>query len=151
MRQVRVNPAALHSTAATLAELKAPAAPTAATPASSHPVSVAAAAQINAVQAHLAQLTNHAGLLAERAAATYASVASRYDAVDAEGRHRIAKAQAEYFTASGRPTPAPPDPRRRACPTGTSAPARAGLPPPPTGPDRGPTSCRRRGFPAQRR
>ncbi|MEX7469129.1 PPE domain-containing protein [Mycobacterium adipatum] len=110
MREVRVNPAALRGTAATLAEVKAPSAPTAATPASSHPVSAAAAAQINAVQANIAQLMNHAGLLAQRAAATYESVASRYDAIDAEGLHRIAKAQAAYFTAQGRPTPAPPEP-----------------------------------------
>ena len=113
MREVRVNPAALRGTAATLAEVQAPSAPTAATPASSHPVSAAAAAQINAVQANIAQLMNHAGLLAQRAAATYESVATRYDAIDTEGRHRIAKAQAAYFTAQGRQNPLPPLPRRQ--------------------------------------
>lgn len=133
MKEIRVNPAALRGTAAALAQVKPVTAPTAATAASAHPVSQSAAAQINAVQTNITQLMTHAQLLAERAAATYESVAARYDAVDIAGRHSVAVAQARYFTALGRQTSAPPEPAAAppAPPVPPHPPELAALPHPP--------------------
>ncbi|OWL99224.1 hypothetical protein B7435_22975 [Mycolicibacterium peregrinum] len=109
MSEVRVNPAVLRATGSTLGTIT-PSASAPVAPASVHPVSVAASEQLNALGANLSQLMAHAQLLALRAAATYASVASHYEQTDARASHGVARAKAALYTAQGRNVPAPAEP-----------------------------------------
>lgn len=81
---LRVNPAVLHSTAATLQTVNVAAPPPPATAASTHPVSVAAVAQFNTHAANVAGLISHAVALAQRAAATYTLSAHDFAQTDAQ-------------------------------------------------------------------
>lgn len=114
MGDVRVNPAALRATSAALAQsAPVPALPSAITPASQHPVSVAAATQITAVAATLAQTMNYAHLLSARAAAAYEATAADYERTDANCQHNVSVAFAAVRnlsgTATAQPAPTPPD------------------------------------------
>ena len=88
---MRVNPAALHATAATLATITAKAAPPAIPP-SNNPVSAAATAQFNTHAATVAAMISHAAALASRAAATYTATAHEYTASDANYSAAVANA-----------------------------------------------------------
>jgi hypothetical protein len=133
MSELRVNPAALQATSAALAGI-AVAPPTwAVAPASAHPVSVAAAEQLNAVATNLASVMRYAQLLAARAAAAYAGAAADYHNTDAVQSHAVASARAALHTALGRPTaqPLPPGPPLVAPPVPPHPPAPALIPHPP--------------------
>ncbi|WP_255802017.1 PPE domain-containing protein [Mycobacteroides abscessus] len=79
---MRVDPAALRATSQVFAAI-APLPASPAGPASTHPVAVAAAAQLNAHAANVLATFKHAAALAERASATYALTASDYEVADA--------------------------------------------------------------------
>ncbi len=102
MGNVRVNPAALRATSAALAQSAAmPAPPTAITPASQHPVSLAAATQITAVAVTLAQAMNFAHLLSARAAAAYEATAADYERTDAAYKSSVSIAFSAVQRLSG--------------------------------------------------
>lgn len=123
MAALRVDPAALHSTAAALQTVTADAPPAPAIAASVHPVSVASSAQFNAHAANVAAVLGHAAALAERAAATYTASALEYAQTDENRGVSIANAlnaAADAMTSSvtapvapvavGAPPPIPPHP-----------------------------------------
>lgn len=89
---MRCDPTALHATANVLTSIAFETPPSSTSPPSGHPVSVAAAAQLNTHATNVAAMITHASALAARGSATYTASAYDYTNTDAEYAATIANA-----------------------------------------------------------